>query len=133
VGAVRPPPEPGAIALLIKASIAPADILGLCERVPDLLQGADVDLLVCDVSALVRPDAVTVDALARLQLTARRFGGRVQLLHACGELLELLAFMGLRDVVPSWARSPVEPRAKTEVREQACGVKEEADPTDQTG
>jgi hypothetical protein len=51
------------------------------------------------VSGIVA-DAVTVDALARLQLGAQRHGCQVRLCSASPELLELLAFMGLRDVLP---------------------------------
>jgi ABC-type transporter Mla MlaB component len=43
---------------------------------------------------------VTVDALARLQLAARRHGCTVRLQNASSELLELVSFMGLRDVLP---------------------------------
>jgi hypothetical protein len=43
---------------------------------------------------------VTVDALARLQLAARQHGCQVRLRHASSELFELVAFMGLRDVLP---------------------------------
>jgi ABC-type transporter Mla MlaB component len=46
------------------------------------------------------PDAVTVDVLARLQLGARRCGCRIALQGAPSELLALLAFMGLADVLP---------------------------------
>ena len=46
------------------------------------------------------PDAVTVDALARLQLAVRRHGFRIRLRYASSELLELVAFMGLADVLP---------------------------------
>jgi ABC-type transporter Mla MlaB component len=53
---------------------------------------------VCDVSG-VEPDAVVVDALARLQLGARRTGCRVRLRNASPELLDLVAFMGLQDVL----------------------------------
>jgi anti-anti-sigma regulatory factor len=45
------------------------------------------------------PDAVTVDALARLQLAARRHGCRVRLANASPELRELVAFMGLEKVL----------------------------------
>ena len=48
----------------------------------------------------IDPDAVTVDALARLQLAARRHGCTVRLRHASQDLVELLTFMGLRDVLP---------------------------------
>ena len=50
---------------------------------------------VCDVD----PDAVTVDALARLQLAARRLSCRLLLNNASPDLLELVAFMGLSDVL----------------------------------
>jgi hypothetical protein len=46
------------------------------------------------------PDAVTIDVLARLQLGARRCGFRIALQRAAPELLDLLAFMGLADVLP---------------------------------
>jgi ABC-type transporter Mla MlaB component len=46
------------------------------------------------------PDAVTVDALARLQVAAQRQGCQVRLRDASTELLQLLDFMGLRDVLP---------------------------------
>ena len=47
----------------------------------------------------VDPDAVTVDALARLQLAARRLSCRLLLRNASPELVELVAFMGLADVL----------------------------------
>jgi ABC-type transporter Mla MlaB component len=55
--------------------------------------------LVCDVRDAAA-DVATVDALARLQLLAKRLGGRIQLRNASTELLELVAFMGLADVLP---------------------------------
>jgi hypothetical protein len=51
---------------------------------------------VADVSV----DAVTVDALARLQLAARRRDCVVRLRNASAELLALVAFMGLANVLP---------------------------------
>ena len=54
--------------------------------------------LVCDVGALV-PDAAAIDALARLQLHARRLGAEIRLRHASRELQELLDFAGLGDVL----------------------------------
>jgi len=44
-------------------------------------------------------DAVTVDALARLQIAARRHQCQLRLRGASNELRELVAFMGLRDVL----------------------------------
>ena len=60
---------------------------------------AGADVAVCDVTG-VAADAVTVDALARLQLAARRHSCRIQLQHASADLRALIAFMGLEDVLP---------------------------------
>ena len=124
------PPEPNTIVLVISGPIDRAGIAALCQRVRVLLESSDADQVFCDVAALVDPDAVTVDALARLQLIARRLGRQVQLRHACGELQELLALMGLSDVVPLCPGSAFGPRRQAEQREQPRGVEEEADPTD---
>ena len=107
---------------------SPDDGIGaLCERARAVLENSDARLVDCDVRALVEPDATTVDALARLQLTARRLGKRIRFRHACGEMQELVALMGLCDVLPG-AGSRIEPRREAEEREQARGVEEEADP-----
>jgi hypothetical protein len=44
-------------------------------------------------------DLSVLDDLARLQLAARRLGCTVHLRGACAELTELLAFVGLAEVV----------------------------------
>ena len=55
--------------------------------------------VLCDVRCLGAQAAV-VDALARLQLAARRHGCRIRLCNASPELLELVEFMALTDVLP---------------------------------
>ena len=60
-----------------------------------------MDRIVCDVGAIDKPDLVAVDALARIQLTARRCGAQVWLHNPCEELEELLTFLGLDAVLPS--------------------------------
>ena len=47
----------------------------------------------------LQPDAVTVDALARLQLAAKRSESQLLLRGASTELRELVDFMGLGDVL----------------------------------
>ena len=69
------------------------------ERVCALLERNRTGVVFCDVRG-IDPDAVTVDAVARLQLVARRHGCRVRLRNASVELLELVEFMGLTDVLP---------------------------------
>jgi ABC-type transporter Mla MlaB component len=99
----------------------------LCDRAASWLEGCDADPVVCDIVALVDPDAVTVEALARLQLTARRLGKRIRFRNACGEVHQLVTMMGLEDVLPLWA-SPLEPGRESEEREHAPRVEEECDP-----
>jgi ABC-type transporter Mla MlaB component len=89
---------PQTLVFAIRSPIARTDLPGLCEQVCALLEAAGADFARWDVSK-VEPDAVTADALARLQLAARRHGCQAQLSGASSELLELLAFMGLRDVL----------------------------------
>jgi anti-anti-sigma regulatory factor len=56
-------------------------------------------IVVIDASVFSSPDIATVDALARLQLSARRQGAEVRLRDASAELLELLVLAGLDGVV----------------------------------
>jgi ABC-type transporter Mla MlaB component len=86
------------VAFAIRGPIAEADLPGLCARVCDLLGQTTEGIVTCDVVDLV-PDAVTVGALARLQLTATRRSCRIQLHNASPELRDLVAFMGLEDVL----------------------------------
>lgn len=86
------------IAFAIRGPIRRRDLPGLCTRVCALLESADGAVVFCDVGG-VGADAVTVDALARLQLAARRHGCRIQLRNASAELVSLVAFLGLRDVL----------------------------------
>jgi ABC-type transporter Mla MlaB component len=78
--------------------IARDDLPGLCDRVCVLLAESSGGDLRCDVGG-IGADAVTVDALARLQLAAQRRGCRIHLRNASHDLVELVAFMGLRDVL----------------------------------
>ena len=92
-------PEPHAVHFAIRGPIDRTHLPGLSERVCALLRESGADLLLCDVSG-VEPSVVTVDALARLQLGARRNGYRIRLRNTSSALCELVAFMGLGDVLP---------------------------------
>jgi ABC-type transporter Mla MlaB component len=91
--------EPATIAFAIKGPIARADLPGLRNRVNALFERTKPDVAFCDVSGIER-DAVTVDALCRLQLAAKRHGCQIRLRHASDELRELVDFMGLSEVLP---------------------------------
>ena len=90
----------GAAVLVLRDPISPSDIDGLCKRARALLRDARARTFVCDVREVRRPDAVTVDALARLQLTVKRCGSELRLVYATDELLGLIDLAGLADVVP---------------------------------
>ena len=90
---------PHTVAFAISGPITRDDLPGLCERICALLGQSGTSVALCEVTG-VDLDAVTVDALARLQLAARRQGCQVRLRHASDELLELVDFMGLTAVLP---------------------------------
>jgi ABC-type transporter Mla MlaB component len=90
---------PRTVALVIRGPIARADLPGLTERVCARLRECRGSVILCDVRG-VPPDCMTIDVLARLQLAARRHGCRLRLHRASDELIELVAFMGLKDVLP---------------------------------
>ena len=94
------PDTPQTLAFAFGGPIARADLPGLGERVCELLEESGACVLVCDVDG-AGPDAVTVDALARLQLAARRRGCGIRLRHASDELTALIRFVGLADVLPA--------------------------------
>jgi ABC-type transporter Mla MlaB component len=70
----------------IRGPLARSDLPGLCDRVCGLLERSRATTALCDVGGIA-VDAVTVDALARLQLAAHRHGCQVRLRSASPELL----------------------------------------------
>jgi hypothetical protein len=100
------PPVAGAgpatpLSFVVRGPIARDDLPGLSARVCALFGslGEDAPLVVhCEASS-VAPDAVTIEALARLKLVAQRAGCTVRLCNASDELMALVAFLGLSDVL----------------------------------
>jgi hypothetical protein len=74
--------------------------------------------LSCDVGALPA-DGVALDALARLQLAARRVGLELVICNASRELCCLIRFTGLEEALR------VEPQRETEQREERLHVEKE--------
>ena len=91
-------PGETAVTFAIEGPITRADLDRLSCRICALLEEHDADVAYCEVRGDL--DAVTVDALCRLQLAAKRRGCKVRLKNATGPLLDLVAFMGLKDVLP---------------------------------
>jgi hypothetical protein len=118
-----PPAQP---VWVIAGPIAAGDAGDLCERLRVVLASSDAAVVVCDVRGL-RADIVTVEALARMQLTARRLGRRIELCSGTPELDRLLAFVGLADVLGLGLRR------QTEERKQPRRVEERVDSGDAAG
>jgi ABC-type transporter Mla MlaB component len=91
-------PQPTTITFGIRGPIARADLPGLCDRVCKLLSASRPEVAFCAVDGIA-PDAVAVDALARLQLAAFRHGCKVRLQGSSPQLRQLVEFMGLEDVL----------------------------------
>jgi ABC-type transporter Mla MlaB component len=86
--------------LRIWGPICRGDLPDLSARVCAFFAAHAGSTVRCDVSG-VGADAVTVDALARLQAVARRNRCVVVLQNAGPELLGLVDLMGLTDVLPA--------------------------------
>ncbi|MEU7055359.1 STAS domain-containing protein [Streptomyces sp. NPDC046197] len=96
------------------------EVARLCDQVRRLLQATGAGVVVCDVGGLGPPGLGAVDLLARLQLAARRAGGRIRLRDPDPALPALLDLVGL----------PVEMEGQPEQREPALGVEEAVEPGD---
>lgn len=102
----------------------------LCQRARVLLENLRAQLVVCDVSSPAPADAVMVDVLARLQLTARRCGHEVRLRCGPQGSHELIELCGLTSAVRNWAGSDLETVGQSEHREHPRGIEEERDSGD---
>jgi ABC-type transporter Mla MlaB component len=92
--------------------------------------GPNDRIVALDVGALDRVDLATIDAFARLALAASRLGCRVRLENAPPGLCDLLAFVGLADIVGCATPSALQPGRQAEQRKESGRVEEERDPAD---
>lgn len=84
------------------------------------LQATGAGVVVCDVTGVGPPGLAAVDVLARLQLAARRAGGRIVLRGPDPALSALLVLVGLSFEV----ERPFEVEGQPEEREPPGGVEE---------
>ncbi|MFF0158960.1 STAS domain-containing protein [Streptomyces sp. NPDC005263] len=106
--------------LTLVGPVARDEVTGLCDDVRRLLDTTGARTVVCDVAGLGPPGLGAVDLLARLDLTARRAGGRIRLRDPTPALHALLDLVGLR----------FEVEGQPEQREPALGVEEAVEPGD---
>ncbi|MBL7523577.1 STAS domain-containing protein [Frankia sp. CNm7] len=129
------PGGPAELRWRLDATVDRAAIPALCARLGGALATApDATTVVCDVSAVEEPTLVTVEALARLLLTARRLGHGFRLAGARPNLLVIFQLAGLTEILPGRPAgalaSGLEEGREAEQREQAVGVQEVVDPGD---
>lgn len=74
-------------------------IVALRKQLQSLIDSG-ADLVICDVGMLDAWDLVTIDVLAHLTLMAQRLGCTIQVTGVCDQLAELIAFVGLNEVLP---------------------------------
>lgn len=106
--------------LVLAGPVTKDEVTGLCDDVRALLETSGAGTVVCDVGGLGPPGLGTVDLLARLQLAARRAGGRIRLRDPDPALHALLDLVGLR----------FDTEGQPEQREPALGVEETVEPGD---
>ena len=94
-----------------------------------VLLAGDVRVVAWPIDGPRPPDLALVDALARLQLAARRLGLSVHVQSPGPRLTELLDLVGLTDVLVEAPGSGVEPGREPERREQ-LGIEEVVQPGD---
>lgn len=128
--------------LVLPGLVTRDEVPRLCDDVRARLEATGGGVVVCDVAGLAPPGLAAVDALARLELTARRAGGRIRLKDPDPALRALLDLVGLRfdaSVVAAGdpggherrgLLGPVQMRGESEQREPARGVEEAVEPGD---
>ncbi|MEU0222963.1 STAS domain-containing protein [Streptomyces sp. NPDC006284] len=106
--------------LVLPGPVSRGETPRLCDEVRAQLEATRAGVVVCDVGGLGPPGLAVVDLLARLELTARRAGGRIRLRDPDPALHALLDLVGLR----------FETERQVEEREPPLGVEEAVEPGD---
>jgi ABC-type transporter Mla MlaB component len=88
----------GTIAIALRGPLGRADLPALMARFARELERSQAELAVCELIE-VEPDAVALDALARLRVVAHRCGCELHVHEPSDELVELLALSGLGELV----------------------------------
>ncbi|MCX4764570.1 STAS domain-containing protein [Streptomyces sp. NBC_01275] len=103
--------------LVLTGPVTRDQVTGAADDVRRLLRDGSAGVVVCDVGGIGPPGLATVDLLARLQLAARRAGGRIRLRAPDPALRALLDLVGL----------PVQVEGEAEEGEPALGVEVEVE------
>ena len=116
--------------VVVDAPIRMSTVPSLCDRVRAALQASTTKRVDCDVGAVADADVVAVEAIARMQLAARRLGGSVRFQRLSDEMVELLALVGLDNVLLADFDGTGELPGETEQGKQRGGIEERVDLAD---
>ena len=81
--------------VVVGGATTTAEVQRACRCATILLQRVAGGVVACDLRAVAAPDIATVDALARLRLSAVRLGASLRLCPLSPQLRDLLRWSGL--------------------------------------
>ena len=110
---VRDSFDPRPVVVAVHGRVTGGAIDELCACLHDVLADHPSQIVTFDVADLANSDGVAVDALARLQLVARRHGRSIRLRNANDVLRDLLVLSGL-----AGGALVFEPHGQAEEREE---------------
>ncbi|MDT0346664.1 STAS domain-containing protein [Streptomyces litchfieldiae] len=104
---------------IVRGPVAREDVPGVCERLRAFVGSSGAREVTVDIGAVGRADAVALEVVTRLRLTARRLDCRLRFVNVGCGLSGLLGWLGLGEV-----------QGEVEEREEARGVQEGVDSGD---
>ncbi|GGR70460.1 hypothetical protein GCM10010252_05810 [Streptomyces aureoverticillatus] len=109
--------------VVVAGPVRQDDIPRLCADLRAAVLASGADDVICDVGAVTTADLATVEAVARLRLTARRSGTGLRLRDPSPALWALLRLVGLAELCVE-TELGVEVERDPEQREPPLGVEE---------
>ncbi|WP_159001499.1 STAS domain-containing protein [Streptomyces sp. SBT349] len=104
---------------VIRGPVVRGDVPGICDRLAAFVRGSGASEVTVDVGAVGGGDAVALEVVARMRLTAKRLGCRIRFVNMRSGLQGLLGWLGLGEV-----------GGQTEEREEPRRVQERVEPGD---
>ncbi|ARQ69299.1 STAS domain-containing protein [Streptomyces marincola] len=89
----------GAEVFVVPGPVVRSEVQVLCDRLTGMVRGSGARDVVVDLGEVRGTDPATVEAVARLRLTAARLGCRVRFVRVSPGLQVLLGWLGLGEAV----------------------------------
>ncbi|MEU4562265.1 hypothetical protein AB0F72_28105 [Actinoplanes sp. NPDC023936] len=85
----------------VGSGVGRAEIPALCADLGALLHGRRPGVVLCEMTGPGPPGVATVEALARLRLTAQRHGWQLRVRGMTADLHQLIGVLGLSATLPA--------------------------------